>query len=113
MKFSRAPSACRVEFSDERLVDAVDCFRHYLLPTHFIMETDYRALSFLNSAKHHYGRLARWALRLHPLSFDVNYRPCPQNANADALFRQAWDTETEDELQTFPKGGGGVVTTAQ
>jgi hypothetical protein len=45
-------------------VEAVDYFAVYLIGKPFTIDTDHKALEFLNSSKAT-GRLAHWALRLH------------------------------------------------
>ena len=72
------------------VVEAVDHFAVYLIGKHFIIETDHKALEFLNSYKSTTGRLARWALRLQPFTFTVVHRAGSKNGNADGLSRQAW-----------------------
>ena len=89
------------------LVDAIDHFSVYLIGQPFIAETDHKALIFLQSAKHVNSRLARWALRLQPYTFEVRYRPGSENGNADALSRQGWDAEDEEKDLQSPNGGGG------
>ena len=69
------------------VVVAVAHFDAYLITHAFIVETDHKALVFLNSAQHANGRLARWAMRLQPYSFEIRYRPGLANDNADALSR--------------------------
>ena len=46
------------------VVTAITHFDAYLITHPFILETDHRALLFLNSAKQGNGRLARWAIKL-------------------------------------------------
>ena len=69
------------------VVAAVNHFDAYLITHPFTIETDHKALVFLNSAQHSNGRLARWAMRLQLYSFEIRYRPGPKNDNADALSR--------------------------
>ena len=69
------------------VVAAVSHFDAYLITHAFVVKTDHKALVFLNSAQHWNGRLARWAMRLQPYTFEIRYRPGPANENADALSR--------------------------
>ena len=50
-----------------------------LMGVHFTIETDHKALSFINSAKTLTGRLARWALLLQEFDFKIRYRPGSKN----------------------------------
>ena len=56
------------------VVAAVHHFHPYLITHPFTLETDHRALVFLDSAQHRNGRLARWALKLQPHAFTILYR---------------------------------------
>lgn len=94
------------------VVDSVDHFAVHLIGRVFTIQTDHKALEFLNTAKTTTGRLARWALRLQPFSYTVMYRPGSKNWNADGLSRQAWvlptspDTSTsKDGLRPIEEGG--------
>ena len=89
------------------MVSAILHFDAYLITHPFLVETDHRALVFLNTAKQVNGRLARWAMKLQPFSFTVRYRPGSLNANADALSRLL-DEEEEDLPRPLVnlKGGG-------
>ena len=94
------------------VVAAVSHFDAYLVTHRFTIETDHRALTFLNSANHTNGRLARWALRLQPFMFDIRYHPGPHNVNADAFSRLAMDDEhllPGPSVKTKVGGGGGDV----
>ena len=62
---------------------AIQTFSVYLYGVHFTVEMDLRALSFLQSAKHLNGRLARWALQLQNFNFTIQYCPSSSNMNAD------------------------------
>ena len=75
------------------VVAAVQHFGVYLVSHPFVVETDHRALVFLNTTRHTNGRLARWALALQPYTFSLRYRAGPQNLNADALSRSFEDVE--------------------
>ena len=75
------------------VVAAVQHFDVYVVARPFVIETDHRALVFLNTTRHSNGRLARWALALQPYSFSLRYRAGPQNLNADALSRCFEDVE--------------------
>ena len=54
---------------------------------HFTVETDHKALPFINSASHLTGCHAYWALLLQEYDFSVKYCPGSRNSNADALSR--------------------------
>ena len=56
------------------VVDAVKHFGGYLIPQRFTVETDHKALIYLQTANHQNGRLARWALQLQPYDFTIRYR---------------------------------------
>ena len=86
------------------VVTAIDHFSPYLITHPFLVETDHRALAFLNTAHHSNGRLARWAMRLQPYTFDIRYR---QNENADALSRLVEEdgVASPDGLRPISMGG--------
>lgn len=65
----------------------VEAFRVYLLGTSSTVQTDHRALQWLDRLKESNSRLARWSLALQPYSFTVEHRSGTKNANADALSR--------------------------
>ena len=69
------------------VVVSVGHFEAYLITHPFTVVTDHKALTFLNSAHHRNGRLARWAMKLQPFTFSIRYRPGSQHVNADALSR--------------------------
>ena len=63
---------------------AVQAFRVYLLGRPFIIQTDHRALEWLDQVKENNGRLMRWSLLLQPYQFIVQYRARGKRiANAD------------------------------
>ena len=92
------------------VVAAVHHFHPYLITHPFTLETDHRALVFLDSAQHRNGRLARWALKLQPYAFTIRYRKGSLNANADALsrlFEEDVAVASTPELLSSNGGGGG------
>eukprot|EP00731_Ephydatia_muelleri_P004863 Em0002g1039a len=66
---------------------ALDAFKVYLLGRKFVVQTDHRALEWLEKLKENNARLCRWSLALQPYSFGVEHRPGTMNLNADALSR--------------------------
>ena len=92
------------------VVAAVHHFDAYLITHPFVVETDNKALVFLNSAKHDNGRLARWAMKLQPYTFSIRYRPSGDNVNADTLSRMFGEEKLPSLTTTFGqhiRGGGG------
>ena len=68
---------------------AANIFRVYLLGRPFKIQTDHRALQWLDRLKDSNPRLARWSLALQPYQFTVEHRAGRLNGNADALSRAA------------------------
>ena len=99
---------CATELEGLAVVDAVRHFDAYLVTHPFLVETDHRALEFLNTANHTNGRLARWAMRLEPFTFKIRYRAGNLNCNADALSRLI---EEDSSTRTFgqQEEGGDVM----
>ena len=64
---------------------ATHAFRVYLLGRKLIIQTDHRALEWLDRLKENNARLTRWSLSLQPYHFIVKYRAGSRNGNADAL----------------------------
>ena len=64
---------------------ATHAFRVYLLGRKFLIQTDQRALEWLNQFKDNNARLTRWSLALQPFHFTIQYWPGTANGNADAL----------------------------
>ncbi len=64
-------------------------FRPYIEMTEFTIETDHRAISFLQNLKDPSGRLARWFMILQSFNFTIVYKPgtSPVLRCADALSR--------------------------
>ncbi len=77
------------------VVKAVTHFLPYLYGRHFTVVTDHMALTSLMKSRVLNRRLQGFALKLMEYSFDIIYRPGPDNDNADGLSRQAWPDEDE------------------
>ena len=78
---------------------ATHAFRVYLLGRPFMIQTDHRALEWLDRLKENNSRLTRWSLALQPYDFRVQHRAGGKNGNADALSRA--------ETNSFVSGKGG------
>ena len=66
---------------------AAQAFRVYLLGRPFIIQTDHRALTWLDRVKDNNPRLTRWSLSLQPFQYTVVHRAGQANGNADGLSR--------------------------
>ena len=66
---------------------ATQAFRVYLLGRPFTIQTDHRALKWMDRLKETNSRLTRWSLALQEFQFKVEHRSGNKNANADALSR--------------------------
>ncbi len=66
---------------------ALDSLKYYLLGRDFVIETDHKALKWLNSMKDTNSRLTRWFLSIQPFRFIVKHRPGVENIAADFLSR--------------------------
>ncbi|KAK7922269.1 hypothetical protein WMY93_009171 [Mugilogobius chulae] len=78
---------------------ALESLKYYLLGREFDLETDHRALTWINSMKDHNSRLTRWYLSLQPFKFVVRHRSGRSNLVADYLSRLPRLCQ--------PSGGGG------
>lgn len=89
--FSKTLDKCQMNYSvtDKELlgiIKGISHFRHYLLGTKFLLRTDHKALTFMNSTTNTNGRLLRWGLILSEYSFDLQYIKGEENV-ADGLSR--------------------------
>ena len=62
---------------------ATQAFRVYLLRRPFIIQTDHRALEWLDRLRENNAKLSRWSIALQPFKFKVRHRPGQDNSNAD------------------------------
>ena len=60
---------------------ATQALRVYLLGKPFIVQTDHRALEWLDRLKENNAKLLRWSIALQPFKFQVCHRPGKDNSN--------------------------------
>ena len=65
----------------------IEQYSVYLTGRKFTVQTDHRALQWLNRMRDQNSRLTRWSLALQPYQFDVIHRQGRAHTNADALSR--------------------------
>lgn len=82
---------------------ALDSFRYYLLGREFTLETDHKALQWMERMKDTNGRITRWYLALQPFRFSIQHIPGKENQTADYLYRCTSES---------PEGGECVMATA-
>ncbi len=70
---------------------ALDSFKYYLLGREFILETDHKALQWLQRMKDTNSRITRWYLAMQPFRFSIQHVPGKENLTADYLSRCASD----------------------
>jgi len=63
----------------------IEAFHFYLIGCTFTVQTDHRALVWLDSLKDTNSRLSRWSLTLQQYQFTVTHHPGINNDNADVL----------------------------
>ena len=78
---------------------AINFFDHFLFGQKFTVFTDHKALVYLLKSKRLNKRLYGWLLKLLDFSFEICYKPGRENADADGLSRQAWDSQETVELE--------------
>lgn len=66
---------------------ALDSLRYYLLGREFTLETDHKALQWLQKMKDSNGRITRWYLAMQPFRFKIQHVPGQVNVTADYLSR--------------------------
>ena len=67
------------------VVLSIKAFETYLLGKPFVIQTDHRALQWLQQLKDRNGQLTRWSLALQPYTFTVTHHKGCENANAEGL----------------------------
>ena len=69
------------------IVWAIDHFKTYLFCRPFVLQTDNKALKYLDSATHTNDRVMRWAMLLQPYNIVFQHIPGKENVGADFLSR--------------------------
>jgi len=69
------------------IVWAITKFQRYLYGNKFILETDHKPLTYLNTKRVTNARLMRWSLALQPYKFDMTAVSGKSNVGADYLSR--------------------------
>lgn len=69
------------------IVWATKRLRQYLLGRKFLIQTDHKALQWLNNVKDPSSRLLRWRLRLEEFEYEISYVKGKENKAADCLSR--------------------------
>ncbi|KAG7478604.1 inhibitor of nuclear factor kappa-B kinase subunit beta [Solea senegalensis] len=75
----------------------LESLRYYLLGREFDLETDHRALTWINTMKDHNSRLTRWYLSLQPFRFSIRHRSGKINVVADCLSRLPYTDNLPEE----------------
>lgn len=70
---------------------ALDSLKYYLLGREFTLETDHKALMWLQRMKDTNSRITRWYLAMQPYNFSIQHVPGKDNLTADYLSRCASD----------------------
>ena len=109
--FSRKLSPAETNYSAVELeclgvVKAIEHFQIYLSGAAFKIQTDHKALVYLEKFKETKSRLIRWALALQPYSFTIEHKRGVSNTNADGLSRQYKDTPPQIEGEGELLGSG-------
>jgi len=84
------------------IIEAIKHFEVYLKGAKFTIETDHRALSFIQTMSRGSPKLMRWATVLQEHNCEVTYRPGPTNVVADMLSRLH---DGEQQQQQAPSTG--------
>ena len=71
------------------ITNALHKWSHHLRDRHFTVITDHQSLQYVESSKMSTSRLARWAMQLSDIDFDIHYERGDKNVVADALSRSA------------------------
>ena len=80
------------------IVWAIEKWRKYLFGKRFLLSTDHRPLTFIQTVKEPRGRIARWISRIQEYDFRIQYKLGKENHVADCLSRcYYWKEPLEHE----------------
>ena len=91
------------------VISSVKHFDAYLMTHPFTLQTDHRALLFLNDSRQNNGRLARWALLLQQFTFSIEYKKGSLHSNADTLSRM-FSEDPPSRMPDAPAAYEGLPT---
>jgi hypothetical protein len=77
-------------------------WKYYLMHRKFLWRTDHEGLKYIKTMEPPQGMVGRWLELLANYEFEVQYRPGPKHANADALSRI--DHAPDGEEGSFDEG---------
>lgn len=83
-------------------MEAIKHFEVYLKGAEFKIETDHKALTFIQTMKRGSPKLMRWAAILQEHNCSLQYRPGPTNVVADTLSRIHEVERPDDQQQQVP-----------
>ena len=97
----------QVEKEALSLVFGIHRFHQYLYGRHFILITDHKPLTTILGPKQGVpplaaARMQRWALLLSAYSYDIQFRPTKEHANADGLSRLPLDGNSTEGNTSHP-----------
>ena len=81
------------------IIWSIQLLKYYLYGQEFSVQTDHRALQWLDKMRNKNDRLTQWNLFLQEYRFKVDFRPGNQNANADYLSRIVQNIQSNFALE--------------
>ena len=88
-----------VEKEAQAIVESIQHWRHFLLGRHFTLITDQRSVAYMydtkTASKIKNEKILRWRVELSPYSYNVSYRPGPENVAADTFSRTSCAMSTQ------------------
>ena len=84
------------------IVEAIRHFEVYLKGARFLVETDHKALTFIQTMKRGSPKLMRWAALLQEHNCQLTYRPGSTNVVADTLSRVFDEDACQRDLDNQP-----------